>query len=170
MSKRQPTNAEKRLWQESNKFTKKHKPDEALPEETEELLETVPEERLPPAAKAILKKNTPLPPLAPLPMREAKRYRATHPYIQATLDLHGLTRMEAYELVQQFVERNHRIGRRHVVIITGKGRTSEGVLRAELPHWLNDNPIRPMIASMFYASERDGGQGVMHMILKRFSQ
>ena len=83
------------------------------------------------------------------------------------MDLHGYGRLDAYALVQAFVVRHGALGHRHLLIITGKGRGGEaGVLRTELPHWLNESRIAPAIASFFHAPERDGGNGVMHVLLK----
>ena len=151
--------------------TTKFHADPLSEEDEQELHETEPAPAPPPAATTPRRAmSSPTAALSPLPAREAKRYRNSHPYIQATLDLHGLTKLEAYELVQHFIARNYRIARRHIVIITGKGRGGEGVLRAELPHWLNEPGLRPMLACMFHASERDGGSGVMHLILKNSSK
>jgi DNA-nicking Smr family endonuclease len=76
--------------------------------------------------------------------------------------------LDAYALVQQFVMRAHCGGRRHVAIITGKGRTGEaGVLRSNLPHWLNELALRPLISAFATARAEKGGEGVMHVLLKR---
>ncbi len=170
MSKRLPTAEEKALWRETNKFTRKKQPDEVAEEAVETAVVT-PSLRRGSAVTIPPKPADVTPPhyseLTPLPAREAKKRRAPHPAVQATLDLHGLTRAEAHGQVRAFLARAHRAGRRHVVIITGKGRASEGVLRQELPHWLNDAPLRPLIASIFYAPDREGGTGVMHVLLKK---
>ena len=109
-----------------------------------------------------------LAPLKPLPLREAKRVFKNP--IEATLDLHGMAKLDAYVRVQQFVMRAHCSGRRHVAIITGKGRMGEaGVLRSNLPHWLNEPTLRPLISAFAYARAEKGGEGVTHVLLKRSS-
>ena len=109
-------------------------------------------------------------PLASLDAREAKRAFKPHAHIEATLDLHGLTKLEAYVRVQQFVMRAHCTGRRHVTIITGKGRAGEaGVLRTNLPHWLNEPALRPLISAFATARAEKGGHGVTHVLIKRSS-
>lgn len=105
--------------------------------------------------------------LAPMPSRETRRRMSAHP-VEATLDLHGLTKLDAYARVQQFITQQHRVGRRHVVIITGKGKNGEvGVLRAQLPHWLNESTLRPLISAFAHARPEKGGAGVTHVLLKK---
>ena len=107
-------------------------------------------------------------PLTALPLRDAKRVFKSHSVIEATLDLHGLTKLDAYLQVQQFVMRAHCAKRRHVAIITGKGRAGElGVLRSNLPHWLNEPALRPLISAFATARAEKGGEGVLHVLLKR---
>jgi DNA-nicking Smr family endonuclease len=108
----------------------------------------------------------PAAPLSPLSMREAKRAFAPYP-LDATLDLHGLGKLDAYARVQQFIDHQHRAGRRHVQIITGKGKAGEvGVLRQSLPQWLNESPLRPRISAFATARPEKGGTGVLHVLLK----
>jgi DNA-nicking Smr family endonuclease len=106
-------------------------------------------------------------PLSPLPTREAKRAFASHRAVDITLDLHGLTKLDAYRRVQQCITRAHATGMRHVAIITGKGRGHEiGVLRSNLPYWLNEPALRPLISAFAHARAEKGGEGVMHVLLK----
>ena len=106
--------------------------------------------------------------LPPLSRREAVKRFKQHLEIEATLDLHGLTKGEAYTQVQRFIMRHHRAGHRHVVIITGKGRGAEiGVLRRALPDWLNEPPLRGLISTVTHAAPEKGGTGVTHVLLKR---
>ncbi len=51
--------------------------------------------------------------------------------IEARIDLHGLTQNEAHGLLYGFLSDAHARGLRHVMVITGKGRSfgSEGILR-----------------------------------------
>ncbi len=107
-------------------------------------------------------------PLAPLTTREAAKRFKPHSDIEATLDLHGMTKLEAHVKVQQFITRAAKNGKRHVAIITGKGRGAEmGVLRSNLPDWLNEAPLRPLISGFAAAKPEKGGTGVTHVLLKR---
>lgn len=107
-------------------------------------------------------------PLAALPTREANRRLRAEGNIEATLDLHGMGKLEAYAAVQQFIARQRAAGRRHLAIITGKGRHGEaGILRSHLPHWLNEPSLRSWISAFTTARAEKGGTGVTHVLLKR---
>ncbi len=169
---RLPTPEELADWQESNRGTKVRKGVVSQPVSVR-ANQTIASEAKPIAAKdkeAVLPaakvKNKP--PLKPLPVREARRVFNTS--IEATLDLHGMGKLDAYVRVQQFVMRAHCSGRRHVAIITGKGRMGEaGVLRSNLPHWLNEPALRPLISAFATARAEKGGDGLTHVLLKRSS-
>ena len=86
-----------------------------------------------------------------------------------SLDLHGMTLKQAYSSVLRFildaVEKNVRC----LLIITGKGRISEGggVLRNQFPQWLNHPNIRYHIIGFCAAQPRDGGGGAFYVLLRR---
>ena len=183
MTSRHPTAEEKRLWHESNRFTKKKAVagDSELRtgEDDATLFAAVlvdpafSQEKVKPISrspgKPKLGTNTPTSPAAttalkPLPTREARRMMATS--IEATLDLHGCSKRDAYVEVRAFIARQYRAGRRHVLIITGKGRGGDGVLRRELPHWLNEPPIRAHVAAFAASPVEKGGTGATHVLLK----
>ena len=111
-----------------------------------------------------------LSPLRPLATREAAKFFKPYGAVEATLDLHGLTKLDAYAQVQHFIRTVSRAGKRHVAIITGKGRSGEvGVLRTNLPHWLNEPAIRPLISGFATARAEKGGHGVVHVLVKRLA-
>lgn len=119
-----------------------------------------------PAAPAPAKRE-PKTPLDVATGRKAARQLKPGGPVEATLDLHGLGKVDAYSLVQDFIDRAQREGLRHVLIITGKGRTSEGILRANLPHWLNEPHLRRRVSAITQARPEKGGSGVFHVLLKR---
>lgn len=164
---RQPTPEELALWHEANRLTTPHAASPA------------PDIAPPPAPAAATapsprpNADTPRPmaraaaPLPALSAREAAKRFKPHPTIEATLDLHGLDKITAYAQVQHFIARAAAAGRRHVIIITGKGRGPEaGVLRANLPHWLNEPALRRLISAFRQARPEKGGDGVTHVLLK----
>jgi DNA-nicking Smr family endonuclease len=62
------------------------------------------------------------------------------------LDLHGLTAQRAYHALVAFLRSAHADRLRCVEVITGRGSGEEtGVLRRELPMWLNRPDIRPLV-------------------------
>lgn len=85
---------------------------------------------------------------------------------ERTLDLHGRRAEEAHQAVTRFVAQAQAQGLRCVAIVTGKG-TGEtgGVLRRELPHWLNAPGLRPMILAV--AHPHSANTGAVHVLLRR---
>jgi DNA-nicking Smr family endonuclease len=61
------------------------------------------------------------------------------------LDLHGMTAQHAFAALRAFLRTAHAERVRCVEVVTGRGGESGGVLRRELPHWLNLPEIRPMV-------------------------
>ncbi len=63
-----------------------------------------------------------------------------------TLDLHGRTAQRAHHTVTGFLHAAHADGVRCVEIITGRGiGETGGILRRELPLWLNLPNLRPIV-------------------------
>jgi DNA-nicking Smr family endonuclease len=61
------------------------------------------------------------------------------------LDLHGMTAQHAFAALRGFLRSAHADRVRCVEIVTGRGREGEGVLRRELPMWLNLPELRPLV-------------------------
>lgn len=87
--------------------------------------------------------------------------------VEAVVDLHGHTQDEAHRNLEAFLATSQRGGRRCVLVITGKGARSEGVLRAAVPRWLNQQPNRGRVLAFAYASPAHGGEGALYVLLKR---
>ncbi len=83
------------------------------------------------------------------------------------LDLHGLTQDQARAALTGFVLRAWADRQRHVLIITGKGNLGDGVLRRRVPEWLGEPPLRKVVAGLSEAHRRHGGEGALHVALKR---
>lgn len=99
--------------------------------------------------------------------------------IEARIDLHGLTREKAHVALNGFLSRQEALGRRCVLVITGKGRPdwdrpawgSEerevGVIRRALPGWLGDYPNKERVLAFAPAQPQDGGRGAWYVLLRR---
>jgi DNA-nicking Smr family endonuclease len=102
--------------------------------------------------------------------------------IDARLDLHGWTQGEAHHALAGFIESAHAAGQRCLLVITGKGGRAKthdaddphggggavpGVLRAAVPNWLNQPPLRPLILGFAGAQPKHGGSGALYVLLKR---
>lgn len=87
--------------------------------------------------------------------------------IEGRVDLHGMTQTEAYRLLFGFIERAHANRVRYVLVITGKGRGGEGVLKRMVPAWLSTPPFRAFVAGHDHAAPIHGGGGALYVRLRR---
>jgi DNA-nicking Smr family endonuclease len=104
--------------------------------------------------------------------RRAERLRRGKLPIEATLDLHGMTQAAAQGALDSFIARSQASGRRCVLVITGKGRTHEesGVLRRQVPLWLNLPLNRARVLAFDYAQPKHGGSGALYVLLRRLRE
>ena len=102
--------------------------------------------------------------------RSAERLKRGGLSIDGRIDLHGLTRDEAKSRLEIFLTNAHRQQRRCLLVITGKGRDGTGVLKAEVPHWLNLPHLRPMVLGVTHAQPKHGGDGALYVLLRRQRQ
>jgi DNA-nicking Smr family endonuclease len=118
-------------------------------------------------------KPPPLPPLdhaAGVDRATAERLKRGRYAVEAHLDLHGLTQAEAHRALSGFVAGSRRSGRRCVLVITGHGRISGGVLKQAVPRWLGEPELRPHILAIAPAQPRAGGSGALYVLLRRLPQ
>ena len=104
------------------------------------------------------------------PHREMKKLRAGDLAIEDHLDLHGKTRDEAKELVQEFVRRNVRLGRRCLRIVHGRGLHSKDrspVLKEALKAWLTRGSVAKQVLAFTSALPKDGGAGAVYVLLRK---
>lgn len=87
--------------------------------------------------------------------------------IEAKMDLHNRTQAEAHETLLYFVRNAQQRGLRHILVITGKGKSprSEGLLQKNVPHWLAAAPFRAYVASVEQAARSHGGLGAFYVRL-----
>lgn len=107
--------------------------------------------------------------LADIDRRTVQRLQRGRLPIEATLDLHGLGQAAAHQALDGFIGRSAALGRRCVLIVTGKGlgREDSGVLRRQVPHWLNQPELRSRILAFDYARPEHGGLGALYVLLRR---
>lgn len=85
---------------------------------------------------------------------------------ERTIDLHGRRAQDAHAAVHAFLADAYADGLRCVAVITGRGSTTEGgVLRRELPHWLNAPDLRRIILGA--AHPHRANTGSVHVLLRR---
>jgi len=103
----------------------------------------------PPSRLALLEKPPPLVTgLQPPGLDKASwhRFRGGKLAPARTLDLHGKTAQAAYHALERFLHAAHADRLRCVEVITGRGSgEGGGVIRRELPLWLNLPGLRPLV-------------------------
>jgi DNA-nicking Smr family endonuclease len=95
---------------------------------------------------------------------------------QGRIDLHGMTLSQAQPALTAFIMSSFAQERRLVLVITGKGKEKAdfgpiperpGVLRRNVPHWLQTPPLAQMILQVTEAHDRHGGWGAYYVYLRR---
>ncbi|RMD64207.1 MAG: hypothetical protein D6826_03000 [Alphaproteobacteria bacterium] len=101
--------------------------------------------------------------------RTATRLRRGQLPVEAILDLHGHTQAAAHRALTVFLARAQAAGKRCVLVVTGKGlaKDSGGILRTQVPRWLNEAPNRDRVLAFDYARPHHGGMGALYVLLRR---
>lgn len=95
---------------------------------------------------------------------------------EGRIDLHGMTVSEAHPALISFILRAHRLEKRLVLVITGKGRSKRnmdyapqrmGILKAQVPQWLVMPPLRGSVLQVAEAHISHGGSGAYYVYLRR---
>ncbi len=153
------------LWQE-------------LVQNVQPLLHTSPLEAQPPIniiRKADINKNigalpTPKPPkntahtVNSLPTEIRQALQIGHKKPEAKLDLHGMSLETAHQTLFNFLSRCAYQEKRNLLVITGKG---GGILRNELPHWLETAPFAQFVQAFGVANNKHGGEGAWYVRLRK---
>jgi DNA-nicking Smr family endonuclease len=117
------------------------------------------------------------PPLAPLERRTKQRLARGSESIDGRIDLHGRTQSQAHAALLRFLESRQTQGARIVLVITGKGARSKqqvsdfgserGVLKRQVPLWLNLPEFRRFVVAVEEAHIGHGGEGALYVRLRR---
>ncbi len=101
--------------------------------------------------------------------RRSERLRRGQLPVEARLDLHGYTQDQAHAALGDFLGESQARSLRCVLVITGKGTTTDsgGVLRAQVPRWLNEPGNRARVLAFDYAQPKHGGLGAIYVLLRR---
>ncbi len=85
---------------------------------------------------------------------------------ERVLDLHGRRATDAHVALRHFLNDAAAAGVRSVTIVTGKGPQPEGgILKRELPHWLNAADLRPLVLGA--AHPHPTNSGAVNLLLRR---
>lgn len=96
-----------------------------------------------------------------------KRVRRGKLDIAASFDLHGHTQASAERALPAFLLAQQAGGARCVLVITGKGREGQGVLRRNFLLWLESAEARRMISGFAESHPKHGGSGAFYVFLRR---
>jgi DNA-nicking Smr family endonuclease len=126
----------------------------------------------------------PPPPRTDLDRRHTRRIASGKVEIDARIDLHGLRQCDAHMRLRAFLLDAHARGLKTVLVITGKGGEAQkgdymadafgqprrGVLRRNVPAWLDEPELRAVVVGYTAAGVRHGGEGALYVQLRRFSR
>lgn len=101
------------------------------------------------------------------------KLRAGSYTVEAHQDLHGLNTEQALLTTVDFIRRNYLLGKRHLLLVTGRGRNSpdgRGILRDEAQMWLTREPLRRVVLAFVTALPRDGGAGALYILLRKYKK
>jgi DNA-nicking Smr family endonuclease len=111
------------------------------------------------------------PPLAPIGRRERAQLSRGRKEIDARIDLHGMTQTRAHRALFGFLQHAHHQGLTFVLVITGKGKlgadAERGVLRRQVPQWLNLPEFRSLVVGFEEAHIGHGGEGALYVRVRR---
>ena len=110
-------------------------------------------------------------PIQNLDRKTSRKIRKERIEIDATLDLHGLTQTEAYGKLSYFIPNSQARGHKLILVITGKGSSRSyekvGVLRNNVPQWLQNKASFPQVLSISSAQPQHGGNGAFYVFLRK---
>lgn len=127
-------------------------------------------------------KSVAAPPITTFDRKKARKIRSGSIEIEARIDLHGMRQGEAHNALSAFIHRAQGRGQRWVLIITGKGKVSDrdddapfdmnqprerGVLKRNVPRWLDEPELRGLVVSYTTAALQHGGEGALYVHLRK---
>jgi DNA-nicking Smr family endonuclease len=109
--------------------------------------------------------------LLPIDRRTRQRIVRGVQTIDARIDLHGRSQGEAHSTLLAFLHRAQCHGARIVLVITGKGSgeldSGRGILKRQVPLWLNLPEFRTYVSALERAHAEHGGEGALYVRLRR---
>lgn len=97
-----------------------------------------------------------------------KSKKKTAPIYSKVLDLHGMTRDEAYQYLEVQLSIAKLQNTKCVLVITGKGHGKGeglGILKRKVPLWLEGPKFNSLVKGYRQADQRDGGEGALYVFL-----
>ena len=86
--------------------------------------------------------------------------------IDATIDLHGKTEIQAFEIIKNFIKNSNFNELKSIIIITGKGSNNQGKLKLKTPLWLKGKELSKFVVGFEIMPNNQGGDGALFVKLK----
>ena len=102
-----------------------------------------------------------------LSKKNIKDFSKGNVFIENKLDLHGFNLVEAKNLLENFIKQSMKNNKRLILVITGKGKEGEGIIKNNIISWLNTKDLRNKILAVNYASKKHGGSGAIYVLLRK---
>ena len=85
---------------------------------------------------------------------------------ECVIDLHGYRLHNAKIALQKYILNAYEKNIRNILIITGKGYNNKGILKKEVPLWLNDQNLMSLLVNFEIAPKEFGGDGALLVKIK----
>ncbi len=171
MTNRPLTGEEKRVWHHFTQNVQTSAPLQKVepPKILSENVSTAASSANMPVKKKFVYQDLSVNDLSQMDKSNARKLRRGHYQIEATLDLHGYTVLEAMHEFHQFLIRCAHSGKRVICVVTGYGKMNggKGLLKADFSRWVNFPENRRFIISYNQARPEEGGHGAFLLRLKR---
>ena len=86
---------------------------------------------------------------------------------EGVIDLHGYRLYNAKIALQKYIVNAYEKNIRNILIITGKGYNNTGILKREVPLWLNDQKLINLLVNFEIAPKEFGGEGALLVKIKK---
>ena len=106
-------------------------------------------------------------------LRQAENLKRGKLKPEIIIDLHGYTAIQAKDHIRKIVYEAYTNNIRCLLVITGKKfgpQGAEGILKKEVPGWLNTSPLREMVLMTSWATSQHGGEGALYVLLKNIKR
>ena len=113
-------------------------------------------------AKKVLKPNVTF----TLDSKLKKQIKSNRLNFDAIIDLHGKTEIQACESINNFIKKCYFNNFKSIMIITGKGPNSKGILKLKTPLWLKSDVLSKYIVGFETMPSNKGGEGALFVQLK----
>ncbi len=95
-----------------------------------------------------------------------KQIKSNRSNVDAIIDLHGKTEVQAHEIIKNFIKDCYFNNFKSIIIVTGKGPNSKGKLKLKTPLWLKSEDLSKYVVGFETMPHNKGGEGALFVQLK----